>query len=105
MNDELKKYCLLVVLVLLGGRALAQHNLDSIYRCLDDEIARFPQYVEVREQEASNLREQWRKATTDSARYRLAYRLYEQYHAFVNDSAIHFYPEDPGTDEPIFYVK
>lgn len=23
----------------------------------------------------------------------------------MNDSAIHFYPEDPGTDEPIFYVK
>ncbi len=93
MNDELKKYCLLVVLVLLGGRALAQHNLDSIYRCLDDEIARFPQYVEAREQEASNLREQWRKATTDSARYRLAYRLYEQYHAFVNDSVIHYLTE------------
>ena len=23
----------------------------------------------------------------------------------TNDSAVHFYPEDPGTDEPIFYVK
>ena len=74
---------MLAVLVLLGGRALAQHNLDSIYRCLDEEIERFPQYVEAREQEADNLREQWQTATSDSARYRLAYRLYEQYHAFV----------------------
>jgi len=23
----------------------------------------------------------------------------------LNDSAVHYYPEDPGTDEPIFYVK
>lgn len=23
----------------------------------------------------------------------------------TNDSAVHFYPEDPGTDEPIFYVN
>ena len=84
---------MLAVLVLLGGRALAQHNLDSIYRCLDEEIERFPQYVEAREQEADNLREQWQTATSDSARYRLAYRLYEQYHAFVNDSAIHYLTE------------
>ena len=93
MKYELKKCFVFAVLVLLGGRALAQHNLDSIYRCLDEEIVRFPQYVEAREQEADNLREQWQTATTDSARYRLAYRLYEQYHAFVNDSAIHYLTE------------
>jgi hypothetical protein len=93
MKYELKNCFVFAVLVLLGGRALAQHNLDSIYRCLDEEIVRFPQYVEAREQEADNLREQWQTATTDSARYRLAYRLYEQYHAFVNDSAIHYLTE------------
>ena len=68
MKYELKKCFVFAVLVLLGGRALAQHNLDSIYRCLDEEIVRFPQYVEAREQEADNLREQWQTANTDSAR-------------------------------------
>ncbi len=93
MKHQLKKCFLLALLVLLGGRALAQHNLDSIYRCLDEEIKLFPQYVMAREQEADHLRTQWQAAATDSARYRLAYRLYEQYHAFVNDSAIHYLTE------------
>ena len=33
------------------------------------------------------------------------YQLMKTHHIRLNDSAIHFYPEDPGTDEPIFYVK
>ena len=33
------------------------------------------------------------------------YQLLKTHHIKLNDSAIHFYPEDPGTDDPIFYVK
>lgn len=33
------------------------------------------------------------------------YQLIKTHHIRMNDSAVHFYPEDPGTDEPIFYVK
>ncbi len=33
------------------------------------------------------------------------YQLIKTHHIKMNDSAVHFYPEDPGTDEPIFYVK
>lgn len=33
------------------------------------------------------------------------YQMINTQHIKMNDSAIHFYPEDPGTDEPIFYVK
>ncbi|MBQ9666309.1 MAG: glycoside hydrolase family 88 protein [Bacteroidaceae bacterium] len=33
------------------------------------------------------------------------YQLVKTHHIKLNDSAIHFYPEDPQTDEPIFYVK
>ncbi len=33
------------------------------------------------------------------------YELINTHHIKMNDSAIHFYPEDPNTDEPIFYVK
>lgn len=33
------------------------------------------------------------------------YQLVKTHHIKMNDSAVHFYPEDPETDEPIFYVK
>jgi len=33
------------------------------------------------------------------------YRLIETHCIKTNDSAVHYYPADPGTDEPIFYVK
>ena len=33
------------------------------------------------------------------------YQLVKTHHIKLNDSAIHFYPEDPQTDAPIFYVK
>ena len=33
------------------------------------------------------------------------YQLVKTHHIKLNDSAIHFYPEDPQTDELIFYVK
>ena len=33
------------------------------------------------------------------------YHLVKTHHIKLHDSAIHFYPEDPQTDEPIFYVK
>ena len=33
------------------------------------------------------------------------YRLVDRLCLKTNDSAVHYYPEDPNTDEPIFYVK
>ena len=33
------------------------------------------------------------------------YRLVSTHHIKMNDSAIHFYPTDPGETEPIFYVE
>ena len=33
------------------------------------------------------------------------YQLIKTHHIRLNDSAIHFYPEDPQTSDPIFYVK
>lgn len=33
------------------------------------------------------------------------YQLVKTHHIKLNDSAIHFYSEDPKTDEPIFYMK
>lgn len=33
------------------------------------------------------------------------YRLISTHCVKTNDSAVHYYPEDPKTDEPIFYVK
>ena len=33
------------------------------------------------------------------------YEMIKTHHIKLNDSAVHFYPEDPETNEPIFYVK
>ncbi|MCQ2259332.1 MAG: glycoside hydrolase family 88 protein [Bacteroidaceae bacterium] len=33
------------------------------------------------------------------------YQMLTTQHIKMNDNATHFYPEDPGTDEPIFYMK
>ena len=33
------------------------------------------------------------------------YQLVKTHHIKMNDSAVHFYPEDPQTNEPIFYVE
>ncbi len=68
----------------------AQVNLDSLYRCLDSEIARFPQYVSVHDREVADLSRQLDESKDDSLRYVLSYQLYDLYRAFVNDSAIYY---------------
>ena len=68
----------------------AQVNLDSLYRCLDSEIARFPQYVSVHDRKVADLNRQLDESKDDSLRYVLSYQLYDLYRAFVNDSAIYY---------------
>lgn len=68
----------------------AQVNLDSLYRCLDSEIARFPQYVSVHDRKVADLSRQLDESKDDSLRYVLSYQLYDLYRAFVNDSAIYY---------------
>ena len=68
----------------------AQVNLDSLYRCLDSEIVKFPQYVRVHDHEVAALTRELEEAKDDDKRYECAFQLYDKYRAFVNDSAIYY---------------
>ena len=84
------RYGLLMLLVVAALGVRAQHNLDSLYRCLDNEIERFPEYVAVHDREVALLTEELRQAKDDALRYDLNYRLYDKYRPFINDSAIYY---------------
>ena len=84
------RYCLLILLSLITLSGYAQHNLDSLYRCLDKEIARFPEYVAHHDSEVALLKEELEKATDDALRYDLNFRLYDKYRPFINDSALYY---------------
>ena len=84
-----KNYCLLILLTLVTLGGYAQHNLDSLYRCLDEEIDRFPEYVANHDREVGLLNKELQTATDDALRYDLNFRLYDKYRPFINDSAIY----------------
>ncbi|MBR4389475.1 MAG: transcriptional regulator [Prevotella sp.] len=85
----MKKYLYLFFL-LLAATARAQHNLDSLYRCLDDEIARFPEYVAMHDREVALLTDELKLAKDDALRFDLNFRLYDKYRPFINDSAVYY---------------
>ena len=58
---------------------LSAQNLDSLYRCLDREIVRFPQYVAQHDQEVADLQARLNMAADDGSRYDLNFQLYEKY--------------------------
>lgn len=72
---------------------LPAQNLDSLYRCLDREIVKFPQYVAQHDQEVADLQARLNMATDDGSRYDLNFQLYEKYYPFKNDSAVFYLRE------------
>ena len=72
---------------------LPAQNLDSLYRCLDREIVKFPQYVAQHDQEVADLQARLNKAADDGSRYDLNFQLYEKYYPFKNDSAVFYLRE------------
>lgn len=69
---------------------LPAQNLDSLYRCLDKEIVKFPQYVAQHDKVVADLQERLASATDDAGRYALNFQLYEKYFPFKNDSAVYY---------------
>ena len=61
---------------------------DSIYRCIDDAIANASVYLSKREARISSLKRQYYESRGYAARYASAFKIYNEYKAFVNDSAI-----------------
>ena len=69
---------------------LPAQNLDSLYRCLDKEIVKFPQYVAQHDMVVADLQERLASATDDAGRYAINFQLYEKYFPFKNDSAVYY---------------
>ena len=61
---------------------------DSVYRGSDEAIANASVYLSKREARIAGLKRQFDKSRGYAARYAAAFRIYREYKAFVNDSAI-----------------
>ena len=68
--------------------SMARQNLDSLYQCLDDAISQSAHYVEVREGRIKQLQHKLVASSSFQAQYQYAFRLYQEYSAYKNDSAI-----------------
>lgn len=65
-------------------------QLDSIYKELDIAIENSEHYVQMREMTLSNLKKTLRRTSDKSRQFDLNKALYEEYRAYINDSAIYY---------------
>ena len=85
---------LTTLLTLLSIVAVAQKDdLESCLRQIDEAIEQSPQTVRRYEQQIEETRLQYHHAHQPGEKYQLAFRLYEQYKSFMNDSALHYLNE------------
>ena len=83
-------YTLLLLLVTASPSFAQQVDIDSALLCLDRAIKQSPQFVQEKQQTIDRLTAKLDAATDTRARFRLSHELFEEYLAFVNDSAIHY---------------
>ena len=86
----MQRLLFLVCFFLAVGLALGAENRDlqDCYRQIDEAIDHSPDYVAEYERQIEEKRQQYLRAVTAEDRYQLAFSLYEQYKAFMNDSAL-----------------
>lgn len=65
-------------------------ELAKLYNTLDSVIAKFDDYKEIAEKRKARLRQQFEDSRGLARRYELAMKLYDEYKAFNNDSAIYY---------------
>jgi cell division protein FtsB len=87
---EMRKRFFLFLWAIALACSLHANQIDSLYRCLDGEIARFGEYVAIHDRETAHLRSQLENATSDEERYECSMMLYDKYRAYINDSAIYY---------------
>ena len=68
-------------------------DLEDCYKQIDEAIEQSPQFVKEYEQRIEEKRQQYLRALTAEDRYQLAFSLYDQYKAFMNDSALAYLNE------------
>ena len=83
-------YLLLTASIVLGAE---EPDLKDCYKRIDEAIEHSPQFVKEYEQRIEEKRQQYLRAVTSEDCYQLAFSLYEQYKAFMNDSALAYLDE------------
>ncbi|NDV83778.1 DUF6377 domain-containing protein [Bacteroides sp. 51] len=85
------RYIFILLLALVSLPSFATHKLDSLFSVLDRTIEEQTQYVKVREERIGNLKGKLMQNKHDfTQQYTLNTVLYEEYKAFICDSAIHY---------------
>ena len=68
-------------------------SFPATLRQIDEAINESPQIVEAYERQLDETHQQYRAASSPDDKYRLAFKLYEQYKSFMNDSAVYYLEE------------
>ena len=90
----MKKLLLTILTMLSILPTFAQiDDLLVIYQQIDDAIDHSPEYVADYERQIEEKRQQYVRAITSEDKYQLAFKLYELYKAFMNDSALYYIDE------------
>ena len=94
LTFHMKKKLLLLLALMLGLTATAQkYDVESVFQQIDKAIDHSPEYVSEYETQIEEQRQQYVKAVTPEDKFQLAFRLYELYKAFMNDSALYYVDE------------
>lgn len=87
----MKKGLLLLAFLVLGiGSLLADNELDSLFRVLDSKIQHDKTYIEIKESRINGLKKDKLKTISNERLYDLNKQLYEEYRAYISDSAIYY---------------
>ena len=81
-----------VLLVMMSSLAMTAGDIDLVmeYRRLDEAIEKSDSYVQVREERIAKLKTALEVTRAANAQYDLCHNLYEEYHSYINDSAIFY---------------
>ena len=85
----MKKALLLFFFVFIVLDCHAQ-NLDSMYQCLDKAIANSSIYMATKNKKIEEIKKEYRSTRNSIRKYDAGIRIYEEYHALMNDSAISY---------------
>lgn len=83
----MKRYICLVILICQTVVGLPQTNISTALKELDKVVANRQKTTQEKLDRIEQLKEKFKYAKTDEANYRLANRIYTEYHAFSVDSA------------------
>ena len=66
------------------------YQIDSMLHLVDEAISRSGEYIAQKEKRITLLRNDFQKAHDKQTAYHVAFKLYEEYRPFINDSAIYY---------------